>query len=308
MTIENVTGPLTDSLRVVKPATIQHAREMIPDILANKRLRHIKFVTADSATYSLYNGDPTIHLGDRDHNLIFRHGDKAIEGLVRGNYMADEVDVEDIEMASSTLRTMISDLKLGVERRELHYFQFFHERYDELNQAQRAFAERIYGQGGSFVESMEKLLKEGIRETRIYLLGKYYVDDFIMNYAKDNDLLCATGFKRMIAFARACTFVMHHDHAEFSAQVNGRFIDPYHLDGDTILYGEVDYSRIALRAERRTDNEIDYAGMRGKIDYTKLAKTLAAPGLNPAELSRVLNPHSEHILRQTLEAYTTLKP
>lgn len=175
--IVNQRGNLFDSFQELDPATIQHSDEIMKDRQDDEDLRGKWFYTADHALYRVEDDEAVLYLGREETNPIFKNIKEATEQLINeGNYIPEKEDIEDVVNAESTLRVKISDLELEGDG-EYGYFEIDTKNYDKLNDSQRAFAERVYGEGKDFEKSMKMLKKADISTTRIYVLNSDYVKD-----------------------------------------------------------------------------------------------------------------------------------
>ena len=177
MLLDNITGRLAETYPKFNPSTIQHSDEITNDRRADKSLRKKRFWTADFPLYRVEDDDVILYLARRENNLIFENIEKATKQLIKeNNYFPEEQqDIETVINAESTLKINPSDLNLKRFDDEWCYFEINTEEYDELNKAQRAFAERVYGQGNKFIENMKMFKDSGINTTRIYVLNPDYV-------------------------------------------------------------------------------------------------------------------------------------
>ena len=175
--IVNQRGNLFDSFQELDPATIQHSDEIMKDRQDDEDLRGKWFYTADHALYRVEDDETVLYLGRGETNPIFKNIKEATKQLINeGNYIPEKEDIEAVVNAESTLRVKISDLDLKGDG-EYGYFEIDTKDYDKLNDSQRALAERAYGEGKDFGESMKMLKKAGISTTRIYVLNSDYVKD-----------------------------------------------------------------------------------------------------------------------------------
>jgi hypothetical protein len=173
--IVNQRGNLFDSFQELDSATIQHSDEIMKDRQDDEDLRGKWFYTADHALYRVEDDEAVLYLGRGDTNPIFKNIKEATEQLINeGNYILEKEDIEAVVNAESTLKVKISDLELEGDG-EYGYFEIDTKNYDKLNDSQRAFAERVYGEGKDFEESMKMLKKADISITRIHVLNSDYV-------------------------------------------------------------------------------------------------------------------------------------
>ena len=202
----NERGTLLESFKKLDPNTIQHSDEITKDRITDEDLlRYIWFYTADHALYRIEDGEAVLYFGRRETNPIFKNIEKATEQLIRnGNYIPEKGDIEAVVNAESTLRVKISDLELKRQSDEYSYFEIDTSNYGKLNDVQRVFAERVYGQGKDFGKAMKIFKKAGISTTRIYVLNSDYVKD---NAEEDS------------AVARACWLNHFSSDSNFDADV-----------------------------------------------------------------------------------------
>lgn len=177
------------SLGKLNPKTIQHSYEITRDRNSpkddskRKELRNNWFWTADSSLYMVEDGEAVLYFGRRCTNLIFRNIEKATSQLIDDyNYVPGKGDIQtvlDTVESGNTLKIKLSDLELEGCNNELKYFTIDTKDYDSLNEVQRQFAERVYGQGDDFVSAMKMLKDEGKTTVRIYVLNPDYVKDHV---------------------------------------------------------------------------------------------------------------------------------
>ncbi len=177
--LEVKTGPLAQIYPLFEPDSLQHAHEIMTARRTDSSLQNRWFWTADFPMYSVEDGEEVLYFAGRDHNLMFRDIQNATSQLLRSqNYVPPKEGIGEVVAASKTgtvLRVKLSDLKLERENDEWGYFKIDTSNPDSLNLTQRAFAERVYGQGAEFAENMQMLQKAGKEATRIYVLNPDYV-------------------------------------------------------------------------------------------------------------------------------------
>jgi hypothetical protein len=166
------------------PLTIQHGDEICKARITDSEMRGQWFWTADASLYQVEGKQVFLHLGRAKDNLVFRHIDDAVAQISNtGNYIPSLEEAKAVMEADTTLKIMLSDLKLSKHDDEFSYFDVSTTKYDELNPSQRAFAERVYGSGDDFKQYMATLKAEGKDSTKVYVLNPEYVKK---NVGKDN--------------------------------------------------------------------------------------------------------------------------
>lgn len=208
--IVNEQGKLADTFAKLDPLTIQHSSEICIDRIDDTSLRDKWFWTAEGAVYTIEDGEVILYLTDRESNPILKNIKEATDQLIQNhNYIPKQEDLEAAINSANTLRIKLSDLKLKRENNEYSYFEINAKKYNELNEVQRAFAERVFGEEDKFKEYMKILNDEGKETTRIYVLNPDYVKDKI----KEN---------KAEALARACRLIGFGGNSDFDA--NGRCV------------------------------------------------------------------------------------
>ena len=175
-TLETIVGPLEETVPLLQLETIRHADQITNERRTNKEIRGNWFYTADFAMYTVKDNEAYLHLARGHNNLIFKNLDEATRQLREtDNYVIhDKKDIEAVVNAKDTLTVKLSDLRLQMNG-PFGYFEINTDNPGSLNKAERAFAERAYGQGNDFVLNMMMLNKNGIRQTRVYVLTPDYV-------------------------------------------------------------------------------------------------------------------------------------
>jgi len=180
MSLESITGPLAEAYKQFQPDTILHASEIMNERRTNEKLREQWFWTADSALYTVEEGEAILYFGNRDTNLIFENINEATKQLREtNNYRPEQADVERVINSvetGQTLRLNLSDLKLDRYNSEWSYFKISTSKYNKLNDSQRAFAEKVFGEGTDFKTNMKMLKEADIESTRILVLNPKYVE------------------------------------------------------------------------------------------------------------------------------------
>jgi len=180
MTLENITkqGKLSEIFPLFDRSTIQHSDEIQRDRLTDKDLRSSFFWTADFPMYVMEGKEAVLYMGRNKDNLIFNNILESTKQLrERENYFINDTkDIASVIDSDTTLRFALSDLKLKGDHPEWQYFEINITKYDNLNSAQRMFAERVHGKGQAFIESMN-ILNEACKGTHIhiYVLNPEYV-------------------------------------------------------------------------------------------------------------------------------------
>src|SRR3989344_4463499 len=116
MRLENLAdsdGHLTEILRQLDPATIQHAHQIMNDRGHDHSLRDVRLLTADFPVYAVEGGKPVLYLATGKNNLIFANAEDAIRQLnSTHNYQLRQGDIEAVLRDGSTLRLPLSGLNL----------------------------------------------------------------------------------------------------------------------------------------------------------------------------------------------------
>jgi hypothetical protein len=184
MSLETVTGTLLQAYQQLDPNTIQHAAEIMMDRRTDESLRNRYGWTADFPIYTKEEGG-VLYLAPRKHNLIFRNiEDAAAQLRETGNYKPKPEEAAAVIASATsgeTLKVKLSDVRLIRNNNEWSCLNISTADYDALNEAERTFAERIYGQGEDFKKNMRMLKEAKITTTRALVLHP----DYIAKNAKD---------------------------------------------------------------------------------------------------------------------------
>ena len=206
MTLETITASLANGYKQLKPDTFQTSAELTTERRTNTELRDRWLYTANFAMYIVENGEAVLYFGGREANPILKNIDEACAQLLAANtYRVKEEDrqavIESVE-SKHTLRIELSKLFLIKLNNETAYFEIDTSNYNQLNTAQRAFAERVYGAGNDFVQNMDMLKKAGKTRVRVYVLNHDYVKEHVLGGE---------------AVARACWLDNFGNYSDFSA-------------------------------------------------------------------------------------------
>lgn len=191
-------GPLAKTVPLFKPGTIQHADQLTNSRRQDRGLRNTWFNTADSNVYTVEDGEAILYFGRGETNPVFKNLEEATRQLLQtGNYITSKDELEAVKSAESTLKVKLSESRLQGDDSEWRYFEVDTRNPDSLNKAERAFAERVYGQGDDFIQNMQMLRGTGkkpiIGKTRVYVLNPDYVKQ---NAPKDGGLARASRLDR----------------------------------------------------------------------------------------------------------------
>ncbi len=175
--LETITGNLLRAGEF-QPGTFQTSAELTQERLTNKELRNRVFYTGNFTLYTIEDGEAVLYFGGREANPILANLEDAFNQLKRnGNYVLDSVP-EDVTKSvddGHTLRINLDDLDLKKRNTRSSFFDIDTLDYLGLNNAQIAFAGRIYGQGEDFDKAMTMFSKAHIKSTRVYVLNPGYV-------------------------------------------------------------------------------------------------------------------------------------
>ncbi len=178
MSLETITGNLKTCLSQALPETISLARELTKERISNKPLRDTGFWTRDFPMYYVKNGEAVLDL-DEANNLVFENIDDAVKQLLEThNYVPSKKDAARVKKSVASgngVHVVLSKLDLKKYNNEWGYFEINTTNPDSLNPEQSKLAERIYGLGADFNESMLVLKNSGINTTRVYVLNPEYV-------------------------------------------------------------------------------------------------------------------------------------
>ncbi|MEK6939438.1 MAG: hypothetical protein AABX31_01805, partial [Nanoarchaeota archaeon] len=180
MLLETITENLKDGYNQLQPGSMLHVDELMKERRTNEELRNNGFYTADGEVYVLDGArkTPTLAMTREAHNPVLKNIDDAFEQLTKKhNYRPSQEDVQQALAAPDTVLIALSNLRLSAHDVEFQYLPFgtTPAKYSKLNDEERKFAERVYGQGDDFVKNMKMLKDAKISETRIWVLNPDYV-------------------------------------------------------------------------------------------------------------------------------------
>ena len=219
MELETITGNLRDAYQKLQPGTILHVDQLINKLHANGELRNQCFYPADGEIYFLDGaGTPTLAMTREAHNPVLNNIDYAFEQLKKKkNYRLRRADVQQALAAPDTVLIALQKLRLlKYPDSEIGYLalETAPAKYNKLNEEERKFAERVYGQRDDFVQNMRMLEDADINETRIWVLNP----DYVRKHAAEG----------MIARA---SWLLSFDHiSQFNAGVRS-FVDHFRVRG-----------------------------------------------------------------------------
>lgn len=144
-------------------------------------LRNKWFYTANFAMYTVEQSEEIIYFGGRDANPILNNLAEACTQLIKNQRYSPGADarqaVFDSVQSGSTLRMKLADLELEKHNNESGYFEINTTYYDQLNEIQRLFAEKVYGEDKFFTQNMEIFFEVNIFKSRIFVLHPDYIRD-----------------------------------------------------------------------------------------------------------------------------------
>lgn len=190
--LETITDNLANGYKRLQQGSMRTSAELQKERLLNPRIRTEHFYTANCLMYDIQKGEVYVHFLTGDNNFFFKNIDEVCGQLITtGNYVVPASDVAEAKRAAKSFK--MSDLDLTKFDNELSYFEINTTEYDNLNPAQRQFAEAVHGEGDDFKAVMGILSGVGTQTTTIYVLNPKYV----RNYFKQH-----TDYK---AIASGCT-------------------------------------------------------------------------------------------------------
>jgi hypothetical protein len=187
MSLEQITsrrGLLSKSVLLFDRSTIQHSDEIqknrFDEIRANKSSAVLPkqwFWTADFPMYVMDDKEVVLYIGRGKDNLAFDNIVYATNQLIDiGNYFInDRKNIDAVINVDTTLKVVLSDLRLKGTDLEWRYIEIDTKKCDKLNTLERALAERVHGKGRAFYKTMKMLSDAGKTTTRIYTLNPEYV-------------------------------------------------------------------------------------------------------------------------------------
>ena len=194
MIIETVVGCLAEVYKLLQPGSILHVDELMKErrlypITSDGNLRNQWLYTADGLIYLLHgeNRTPTLAITRGSSNPLFQYStiDEYCKQLIKNhNYRPTADETSRALSAPDTVVVDLTTLRLQKYNEEFSYFAIDPQNYNLLNPEEKKLAQRIYGKGKDFVQTMKMLADADIRETRVHVLNPEYV----CRYATENSL------------------------------------------------------------------------------------------------------------------------
>ena len=216
----NEFGPLAKTVPLFEPGTWQESAELAKERITDIELRNIWFWTANFVMYTVENDEEFLYFGGREANPIFNNIAEAARQLTEEqNYKPTAEGIKsvlDSVKTGQTLRVKLSDLQLQGKDAEWRYFEIDTANWQNMNDAQKLFAGRVYGsmkertdpktkqKTSDFAEYMAELSKAGKSTTRVNVLNPEYVKGHV---PKDG------------AIARTCRLLYFDFGSDFYADV-----------------------------------------------------------------------------------------
>ncbi|HIG93887.1 TPA: hypothetical protein HA234_06845 [Candidatus Woesearchaeota archaeon] len=178
MTLDTIIGTLRDGSRQLEPGTMLHVDELMKERQTNAELRTQWFYTADGQVYVMDGKNQKLAMTRGSSNPLLQDDtiDTYCDQLLQSqNYRPTREEVQRALEAPDTLLIDLSKLRLSGNEKEWRYLTIDTSKYNKLNNEERKFAERVYGQGDDFAASMKMLKDARIPETKIFVLNPDYV-------------------------------------------------------------------------------------------------------------------------------------
>lgn len=178
--LETISGPL---VRAVEFERLLTSAELMTERRTNPELRNGWFYPGNFALYTMegYSNcgteDSVLFFGGNENNPILENLDGATKQLRNnGNYRPSKESIDAAITSSSISKFKLSDLKLANFDGEFSFFEIDTVKYDKtMNSTQKAFAQKVYGEGQNFEQNMRMLKDNKISKIRIYVLNPEYV-------------------------------------------------------------------------------------------------------------------------------------
>jgi len=186
MTLESITGTLRDGSRQLQPGTMLHVGELMKERRTNPitpegdDLRTQWFYTADGQVYVMNGKNPQLAMTRGSANPLLQEATiytYCHQLLNDKNYRPTTEEVQRVLEAPDTVLINLSELRLSGNDKEWRYLAIDTSKYKKLNDEERKFAERVYGQGDDFRANMKMLKEANIAQTKIYVLSPDYVQE-----------------------------------------------------------------------------------------------------------------------------------
>jgi len=179
--LNNVSCPLDKAHAQLVPETIQMAHMIQRERIKDESLRSEWFITGDGCVYNIEEEEAVLYLTNTLLNPVLKQeniADAVNQIRNSGNYNVKDDDfslIIDAAKNGGAKRYALSDLKLSKHNDEWSFYDIDTVKYDQLNKAQRAFAEQVHSKGKQFTKVMSEMSKVGITKTRIYVLNSEYI-------------------------------------------------------------------------------------------------------------------------------------
>jgi|GEM_PF-4905881 len=174
---EDVPGPLLDALPQFIPESIWSAARINRARWANEEMRYRLYITSDSASYGVEDGEAMLYFGGIETHFIFKNPDVACEELRTRGYSSlrpgDNRTLFDSVERGRTKKFRVDDLIQIRLSGEDGGFEIDTENYETtLTSTQRAFTELIFD---DFKENMRQLRALGKKKIMVVLLNSEYI-------------------------------------------------------------------------------------------------------------------------------------
>ena len=185
--IETVTGTLAETYRLLRPGSILHVDQLMKERRTNEELRGQWFYTPDGEIYFMDGKTPTLAITRGSSNPLFQDStiDKYCRQLFQNhNYRPTPDETSQALQAEDTVVINLTTLRLQKGDEEFRYLAIDTQKYKKLKSEEQKLAQRIYGKGKDFVQTMKMLADANIKETRVYVLSP----DYVRTHAQENSL------------------------------------------------------------------------------------------------------------------------
>ena len=210
------------------------------------------FWTADFPLYHVEDDEVVLYLARGKDSLIFKKEnlETAMKELKEThNYIPEKKEAETVIKQETTLKVRLSQLRL-IKNQVFSQLIFGTAHYDKLNAAERALAERVYGQGQEFVENMEMLTRASRGKVFINVLNPGYVKA----HAKKNGFLARGSALEGLAWGSGFWADEDFRDRDFwirGVPLNKEIVKRYGIDYDTLLLEAEAREQEILRALKR---------------------------------------------------------
>lgn len=183
--LADIKGPLVETYLSLNPETIQQADEITSQRRRNPRMQNHSYNTANVMLYQKNeDGSLTYKFGGRrPFNIVLGANVEEVQQqlVAKSNYRLtsqqlqaiDDLDAEDI-LEMNPLELQLNKAVVSNQGADFCHFEIGTVRLNQtLNNVQRAFAERVYGEGRAFDRAMEMIRGYQVDKEKYPILHRF---------------------------------------------------------------------------------------------------------------------------------------